>query len=295
MKLRFITGLAIAALANSVFADTETFVYTGASQSWFVPTGVTEVFIEAAGAQGGGSYLSGSGGFQDDGGLGGSAEGMLAVTAGQVLNIYVGGKAVDVGNITPAPGGYNGGGDGGQYGAGGGGASDVRLDGTALADRVIVAAGGGGGNSGGPDHGKGGFGGGLTGGPGIEAISSWVPAGGGTQSAGGAAGSSPGVAGELGLGGSNPSYHIAGGGGGYYGGGAAYAAGGGGGSSYIDGVQSGSTTSGTQTGDGELSITFEINEVATVPVPTLSQWALIMLVLLMVMMGGFGLRRRFTQ
>ena len=72
------------------------------------------------------------------------------MTPGQVLNLFVGGQAPDVGNVTPAPGGFNGGGDGGQYGAVGGGATDVRVGGTALADRVAVAGGGGGGNTAAP-------------------------------------------------------------------------------------------------------------------------------------------------
>ena len=68
--------------------------------------------------------------------MGGQTQGSLSVTPGQVLNLYVGGQAADVGNVTPAPGGFNGGGDGGQWGAGGGGATDVRVGGTALANRV---------------------------------------------------------------------------------------------------------------------------------------------------------------
>ena len=91
------------------------------------------------GAQGGNAAIGGAGG------LGGSATGTLAVTPGQVLNIYVGGQN-----------GYNGGGTGAANGntvlgqpsasnaPNGGGASDVRVGGTALTDRVIVAGGGGG-------------------------------------------------------------------------------------------------------------------------------------------------------
>ena len=107
-------------------------------------------------AEGSGSCADnacGGAGRDNDGGLGGQTLGTLAVTPGAVLQIYVGGQATDVGNITPAPGGFNGGGAGGQYGAGGGGASDVRVGGNAWANRVAVAGGGGGGNTGCPDYG----------------------------------------------------------------------------------------------------------------------------------------------
>ena len=59
---------------------TVTFSYTGGAQSWIVPSCVTTIDIEALGGQCGGGQ-----------GLGGKATGSLAVTAGQVLNIYVGG------------------------------------------------------------------------------------------------------------------------------------------------------------------------------------------------------------
>ena len=70
-----------------------TFNYTGAVQTFTVPVGVTSLTIQAEGAQGG----SNAGGIV--GGLGGMATGTLAVTPGDVLNIYVGGQN-----------GYNGGG-----------------------------------------------------------------------------------------------------------------------------------------------------------------------------------------
>ena len=133
------------AAASAALGATANFAYTGAAQTWTVPAGVTQVTLDLRGAQGGGSYACG-GPREEDGGLGGQTQGSLSVTPGQVLNLYVGGQAADVGNVTPAPGGFNGGGDGGVYGAGGGGATDVRVGGTALANRVAVAGGGGGGS-----------------------------------------------------------------------------------------------------------------------------------------------------
>ncbi|WP_162845944.1 glycine-rich protein [Seongchinamella sediminis] len=276
-------------------AVTETFDHTGAVQTWVVPAGVTEVSLEAWGAEGGGAYDC-SDVNENDGGLGGYATGTLAVTEGQTLEIYVGGFPGDPGPVSGQPGGFNGGGDGGRYGAGGGGASDVRVGGSTLADRVLVAGGGGGGNGGCPQHGAGGDGGGLVGADGT-AGNNWTPAGGGSQVAGGAAGSSPGTAGALGLGGSNAAYHIAGGGGGYYGGGSAYAAGGGGGSSYIGGVSGGSTAAGQRSGHGSVVITYVIdanpNAVDNArPVPAISAWASFCLVSLMLAAGLIGVRRR---
>jgi len=65
----------------------------------------------------------------------------MNVTPGQVLYIYVGGQNA-----------FNGGGLAGSSGTNtsgnGGDASDVRLSGTALTNRMIVAAGGGGGTGG---------------------------------------------------------------------------------------------------------------------------------------------------
>jgi hypothetical protein len=114
-----------------------------------VPTGVVSVDITACGGEGGAA---------DDrrpdigsGGLGGCVAGTLAVTPGQTLNVYVGGRG------TASAPGFNGGGNAGVASAGslcvggpagfGGGASDVRVGGTSLAHRVAVAGGGGGSGS----------------------------------------------------------------------------------------------------------------------------------------------------
>lgn len=139
--------------------------------------------------------------------------------------------------------GYNGGGTGGScgYDGGGGGGSDIRVNGTALSNRVVVAGGGGGGgwNCSGSNQNPGGGGGGTTGQNGREcnsdnSVSSCYGGLGGTQSAGGAASTcGPSGAGTLGTGGVGYC-EGGGGGGGYYGGSGCYYGGGGGGSSFTD-------------------------------------------------------------
>ena len=221
-------------------SGSQAFSFSGGGQLFTVPQCVTQMLVDVYGAQGGGS--DGCNGAQDDGGLGGYASGVIAVTPGETLQVYVGSKG-----ILGGPGGFNGGGFAGMYGGGGGGASDVRR-GATLADRIFVAGGGGGGNSGCDDHGTGGPGGGLDGSPGIS-LQGFLAPGGGSQIAGGAAGdmSSPG---GLGLGGGLGGYHEAGGGGGYYGGGGAYASGAGGGSCYFGTAINTSTSPGVRAGDG---------------------------------------------
>ncbi|OUR94317.1 hypothetical protein A9Q87_01330 [Flavobacteriales bacterium 34_180_T64] len=245
----------------------QTFNYTGGSQNWTVPNGVTEIFIESWGAQGGESDGSGTHGIVPAG-LGGFAEGNLSVTPGQVLNLYIGGQG-DTNTVYQglSQGGFNGGGDGiggwsGNFNVGngtsggGGGASDIRVGGTALANRVIVAGGGGGSDSWSSSR-TGGHGGGLSGANGGGTAS------GGTQVAGGTAGDGSSFPGALGIGGdgyNNLSQgHGTGGGGGYYGGGGGQhsSGGGGGGSSYIGGVSGGSTTGGVRSGNGMVTITWD--------------------------------------
>jgi hypothetical protein len=165
-----------------------TFTFTGAMQTYTVPADVTELFIEANGAQGGSGASGGNASTGGAGGLGSKTTGTLTVTPGQVLNIFVGGQGA-----TPT-GGFNGGGNGGSTNAGGGGgASDIRIGGTAAANRIMVAGGGGGGGRGGCESvtAAGGGGGGSTGTKGTDAPTSGGAAGGGfgaTQANGGAAG-----------------------------------------------------------------------------------------------------------
>lgn len=238
-----------------------TFEYTGSVQTFTVPAGVTQVTIDAYGAQG---FDSGFGG------LGGRATGTRAVTPGQVLNVYVGGYG------SGSAGGWNGGespagGSGCNATTGGtgygGGASDVRIGGTALSNRVIVAGGGGGrGRLGDGTILYGGAGGGLTGGAGTAAATA-TGGGGGTQSAGGAGGSGglgSATAGTLGVGGNRCPGDWGGsdGGGGYYGGGGGSAssgsnrASGGGGSSFFGGVTMVNNQQGVRTGHGMVVISW---------------------------------------
>lgn len=166
---RLIPGLLIACRLAvpqpaSAQPQSQTFEFTGGEQTFVVPDDVTEVTVEAWGAQGGISQGRGPAG-ADAGGLGGLVTAKLTVTPGEMLAIFVGGTGGD--DFGVHAGGFNGGGNGGGGlffdGGGGGGASDVRQGGNALAHRVIVAGGGGGGAV---LEIPGGAGGGLMGAPG---------------------------------------------------------------------------------------------------------------------------------
>lgn len=136
---------------------TVSFEYTGGVQYWTVPARVTQVQVDAFGAQGADR------GPRGHGGLGAEEVGEVAVTAGDTLAIRVGGQG---GQPDVYAGGWNGGGRGGHQGGpagndggGGGGASDV-IDVTSHPDQTPVVAGGGGGGGGDePGIGNGGDGG----------------------------------------------------------------------------------------------------------------------------------------
>ena len=70
-------------------AQPVTFAYTGSTQSYTVPAGVTSLTVDASGA-GGGIYPGGVG----QAGAGGRMLATIAVTPGQVLNIVVGGGGI---------------------------------------------------------------------------------------------------------------------------------------------------------------------------------------------------------
>jgi len=239
-----------------------TFEYTGAAQSWTVPPGVTQATFDVYGAQGGGVRFNNVGR-----GLGGRATVTLPVTPGSVVTIMVGGQGQDVGSPCTAPGragGFNGGGAGGSGGfcpgAGGGGASDVRIGGSDLTHRVLVAGGGGGAGITLPNLGEachGGSGGGLTGTP-------------GSCVTGGAGGNQDGTSGsgQLGQGSDGANGHFGmgtdgagGGGGGYYGGAGGTnsanppAAGGGGGGSGF-GPAGAVLETGVRSGNGRVTVTY---------------------------------------
>jgi len=273
LKLISLSWLAVFTVSY-LNAQTTTFNYTGAMQTYVVPVGITELSIDMYGAKGGDGGLG-----TKIGGFGGRVQTTITVIPGQTLNIFVGGLGQngDCVSATPFLGGYNGGGDGYYCGASGGGASDIRTGGTTLNDRVVIAGGGGGGGDDYPTGDKGGDGGGLIGANGEYGVdpNASSTGKGGTQSAGGIGGNNPspsvddGLPGVLGVGGrSSTTYAGGGGGGGYYGGGGGAAAGGGGGSSYSDAVLTTGTihTQGYNSGNGQIIIT----ELCSPPFPDLT-------------------------
>ena len=233
-----------------------TIAYSTSPYLYTVPSGVFTISIDASGASGGTSC----GYYQ--GGKGGRVSCVINTTPGSVLQFLTGGAGVD-GNSCCSfalhTGGFNGGGNGYDYGASGGGASDVRVAPYALANRIVVAAGGGGGSCYCGD--PGGNGGGLTGSNGTGACSSSYAGSGATQTGPGAGSSTgPGGAGSLGVGGNGYAsyYYGAGGGGGLYGGGGSYGGGGGGGSSFTDASYVSTAPSyipGSNSGNGTITFT----------------------------------------
>jgi hypothetical protein len=138
-------------LSNSVVVNTQ------GIQEWIVPVSGTYE-IEAWGAQGGSGGWYSNSSYSSTGGLGGYAKGSITLSAGTTVYILVGqqGEGFASNNIkmTESPGaragGWNGGGGNSissAPGTGGGGASDVRVGGIELSNRIIVAGGGGGGGN----------------------------------------------------------------------------------------------------------------------------------------------------
>ena len=169
------------------------FGFTGGEQTTTVPAGVHSITVYLSGAQGG-AGRSGAGTIGGSpnspggtGGLGGRVRGTLAVTPGSTLSIWVGGQGSQAVN----PGGVGQGIDGI-----GGGATDLRVGGNGIGNRVGIAGGGGGGGNAGWSTanviagGSGGVGGGGVGGAGAT-----VPGGGGPFGGGGGAVGTGGAAG----------------------------------------------------------------------------------------------------
>jgi large repetitive protein len=251
-------GCVAISFAASGVNSTVTFNYTGANQSWTVPTGVTSATFYLFGAGGGGNSRTSGGG-------GGYATGAYSVTAGQVYTIIVGeGGGGDVAvTVTGLTGKYTkitygGGGRGGSTEfdtyirtfSSGGGRSAIRAPG---ASTDLATAGGGGGGG----YGVCGFGGGGLSGVGQR---------GGTQTAGGASASLY-LSGAAGNGsayrGGDSNNEGGGGGGGYFGGGdGGDNNGGGGGSSYIALLTNGATSSGSNC-SGALAETVGIGNIIT--------------------------------
>ena len=191
-------------------------------QTFTVPNGLTQIRIDCVGSKGTGTNFVP--------GKGGRVECDLTVVGGQTIYIMVGDIPTVVGQAS-----YN--------------ASDIRIGGTDLSNRVVVAGGGGSStNTYSCSAANGGDGGGEIGKNGTG----HAPGKGGTQSAGGAGGHNTtagnwafdGTPGSFGLGGSNSRNTAGAGGAGWYGGGGGcefcathyylFVAGGGGGSSYVD-------------------------------------------------------------
>lgn len=273
-----------------------TFAFTGASETWSAPSGVTSVVWRLVGAQGGSTS-------QYRGGLGAQVAGTREVTAGEEFTVDVGrtGSPNMTGGVRP--GGYGGGGDSGGGGSAGGGGASTVSDGDG---RLLVAGGGGGasdwypgGDAGAKD---GSAGGGNTG----EADTAGVGGGGATttQAGGGGAGGNknncsatgtlnggPGSGGsganggDGGIGGAGASG--GGGGGGWFGGGGGGSAalctglgtggaGGGGGSSNVrDGAGltnvSYAVGGSVGTGNGSVSVTFDLADDDGPPSVTVDQ------------------------
>ncbi len=239
---------------SSPTPQTSTFNFTGSPTTWTVPNGVFEIQVDVRGAQGG----TGSWG---TGGLGGRVAATIPVTPGEVLQINVGQQGT-TSNVF---------GGGGTFGIssnarGGGGASDIRQGGTDLTNRIIVAGGGGGAGGSSFSNSHGGPGGGLVGGTGFRGnsnTSGWGGTG-GSQTDGGLVpnNTSSGSNGSFGQGGNGTTFGggsgNGGGGGGWFGGaGGMENGGGGGGSSFITPLATNITNQqGTQSGNGQVIITW---------------------------------------
>jgi hypothetical protein len=253
-----------------------TYAYSGTIAAFTVPECITEVQVDARGAQGGSNNSVGT---LAPGGYGGRIVARLTVIPSAVLQVRVGGQGLLC--SASNAGGYNGGGPANCtgysemmsifYSGTGGGATDVRLGPYTLDDRVIVAGGGGGAGYNCRDlSDSGGSGGGAIGGKYVPACGNAdATGGGGTQASGGAGGimSSYGNAGAglFGLGGSGvctggtiTASEGGGGGGGYWGGGGGAWHGGGGGSDYFRTTIARlvSQSQGYNPGHGSLTITW---------------------------------------
>ncbi len=260
---------AIVNFSNPTAIDTcfpggsETFTYTGAQQTFVVPAGVTSISVDAFGAQGGSNSP------QTNVNYGGRVRADLPVTPGSTIYIYVGEQPNGI------TGGWNGGGNGETAGQGGGGATDIRIGGTTLNDRMIVAGGAGGGGFWSNQEVHGGLGGGLIGGPGYRVDTSNPGGDPGTQTLSGngtcVSLNNPSVSGGFGFGGvpSGCGCEGYGGGGGWYGGaGSGNCRGGGGGSSYTHPTATNVIhDQGVRQGNGEITISW------TGSSPTVSQIA----------------------
>jgi hypothetical protein len=123
------------------------FVYTGANQSFVVPSGITQIYFKMWGGGGGQGYratATNDWNYYAPGGAGGFTHGIISTTPGETLTIIVGGGGAGTG-INPVRA-FGGGGvatDTNNYTGTGGGRSAIRRGTTELA----TAGGGGGGGT----------------------------------------------------------------------------------------------------------------------------------------------------
>jgi Bacterial Ig-like domain (group 3)/Cep192 domain 4 len=155
-----VAAAAAGAPATAAASSSMTFGYTGYSQAFQVPPGVTSIQVVAIGGEGGVGGAA-DGALAAPGGQGGRVKAELPVNSGELFGIWVGaaGQAPDPLMSAAGYGGLGGaaagesstGGNGGTgsaaaSGGGGGGGASLLTD---LGGNVILAAGGGGGSGGG--------------------------------------------------------------------------------------------------------------------------------------------------
>ena len=213
--------------------------------------------LELYGASGAnGSYKS----MNSIGGKGGYSRGDIFIKNTQKLYLYIGGTGKYV-YANSSVGGWNGGGNSTNYGASGGGATDIRTipgawdNEESLNSRIIVAGGGGGCYQGSVCHSNGGDGGGKEGTTTtVVENCPYTTACYGTQN--GCIGTTSGSIGKKGAGASGTGEICSGGGGGYYGGGSNSRASGGG-SGYVGNLKHSYMKSGVNFGNGRIIISMK--------------------------------------
>lgn len=252
-----------------VYTKNQIFNYTGSIQTWTVPPGITQIYIQAVGAQGGSSG-------PNIGGKGGKITCYLNVTPGDVLYITVGGTSSTQNAV------YGFGGNGGTssfatFATAGGGLSGVSTASPIAQSNALLIAAGGGGTPSSGFAGNGGAGGGLNGINGVSSYGGTPTRGGGASQVAGGVGGTPydpnSIAPSAGsvlnggkggsVGGFNTNWNGGGGGGaGYFGGGGGAGGGnaqgsGGGGSSWThSSCLQVSNISGINSGHGKVIICY---------------------------------------
>ncbi len=172
-----IVVLLAAILPNKLFAQTTNFSYTGGTQSFTVPCGVTSIVVKCWGAGGGAGGDGGSNSKAGGSGGGGAyATATYAVSPADVLTVVVGGHGGNgccggacvgaggsgYGNATHAGGG-GGAATASQAGAGGGGGGASYVLNSTTSTTLAIAGGGGGGGGSVSSVGGAGGGGGVNG------------------------------------------------------------------------------------------------------------------------------------